>query len=314
MLDKRNLPKFDPDMYKKIALNDLVVYSIHHFQHAGVEITTEDIISGCFLLFPKRFSMRNYPHWPDSAVVSRRWNECRVKGYIVGSAAEGFKVTARGIKFAERVAKKLGLAKLKPAQVTKAHPPKKVFKTPVKPINKSGEIQPQKAHPSVQTSQVTKAHALRSHTSQTPASVGKLRATKTRPIKSVILRPPVLAAKEGHKLTDKARPAPVSVPKEIKARAGKFVYMMERSEAYIHYKKNGKNSKIGEFDFRSMLLCTMESSRETLAKNLKLFKQYAGMHGRRDLLIFLNHCGNRFSYLLVSAQRKLRKPIRKSIK
>ena len=312
MLDKSNLPEFDPDVYRKIALNDLVVYSIHHFQRDGVEITTEDIISGCFLLFPKRFSMRNYPHWPDSAVVSRRWNECRVKGYIAGSAAEGFKVTARGIKFAERVAKKLGVSK--PVQATQAHALNKVNKTRVKPLNKADAIQPKRAHPSIQTSRITKAHALRSHKSHTPVSVGKLRPTKTSPIKSVIMRPPVLAVKEGHKLTDKAHPVPVSVPKEIQARAGKFVYMMERSDAYIHYKKNGKNSRISEFDFRSMLLCTMESSRETLAKNLKLFKEYAGIHDRQDLLIFLNHCGKRFSYLLVSPQRKLKKPIRKSIR
>lgn len=299
-------------MYKKIALNDLVVYSIHHFQHDGVEITTEDIISGCFLLFPRRFSMRNYPHWPDSAVVSRRWNECRVKGYIAGSAAEGFKVTARGVKFAERVAKKLGVSK--PAQVTKARPPKKVFKTRAILLNKSGVIHPTNAHASVQTSRVTKAPPVRSNKVQTPVSVGKLRPTKTSPIKSVIMRPPVLIAKEGHKLTDTVHPVQVRMSKEIKARAGKFVYMMERSDAYIHYKKNGKNSKIGEFDFRSMLLCTMESSRETLAKNLKLFKDYAGIHNREDLLIFLNYCGNRFSYLLVSAQRKLKKPMRKSIR
>ena len=133
-------------------------------------------------------------------------------------------------------------------------------------------------------------------------------------IKSEKVRPHVLVVKEHPKLTDRVHPVQVSVPKEIKARAGKFVYMMERSDAFNHYKKNGRNSKIGEFDFRSMLLCTMESSRETLAKNLKLFKEYAGMHDRRDLLIFLNHCGNRFSYLLVSQQTKLKKPIRKSIK
>ena len=86
--------------------------------------------------------------------------------------------------------------------------------------------------------------------------------------------------------TDKviAPEVPIHVSKEEKAKAGKFVHLMERSDAYIHYRKNGKNSKIGEFDFRSLLLCTMESSRETLVKNMELFKGYAGIHDRQDLL------------------------------
>ena len=86
------------------------------------------------------------------------------------------------------------------------------------------------------------------------------------------------------------------MPEEVRIRAGKFVHLMERSDAYIHYKKNGKNSKIGEFDFRSLLLCTMESSRETLAKNVELFKGYASIHNRQDLLTFLDYCKDRFSY------------------
>ncbi len=82
---------------------------------------------------------------------------------------------------------------------------------------------------------------------------------------------------------------------------------MERSDAYIHYKKNGKNSKIGEFDFRSLLLCTMESSRETLVKNVELFKGYAGIHNRQDLLVFLEFCEDRFSYLLKPQNKPVRK-------
>jgi hypothetical protein len=108
--------------------------------------------------------------------------------------------------------------------------------------------------------------------------------------------------------------APGHISKEEKAKAGKFVHLMERSDAYIQYKKNGKNSKIGEFDFRSLLLCTMESSRETLVKNINLFKGYAAIHNRQDLLVFLSHCEDRFSHLLSASQKQLKKPVRKSRK
>lgn len=258
--------------------------------------------------------MRNYPHWPDSAVVSRRWNECRIKGYIVGGAAEGFKLTARGIKFAERVSKKLGVATAKPAQVTKVHSPKKVTKTRVIQSNKTGAVRPKKTHPSIQVSRVKTAPPVRSDKAHTPVQVDKARPPKIHPIKSDKVRQPVQVVKVQPKQADKVRPTPFSVPKEVKIRAGKFVRVMETSDAYIHYRKNGKNSRIGEFDFRSLLLCTMESSRETLVKNVELFKGYASMHNRRDLLIFLNHCEDRFSYLLVAPQKQLKKPIRKSTK
>jgi hypothetical protein len=94
-----------------------------------------------------------------------------------------------------------------------------------------------------------------------------------------------------------------TVSKEAKERAGKFTRMMERSDAYIQYKKNGSNSRISEFDFRSLLLCTMESSAETLARNVNLFKGYAGIQHRQDLLAFLTFCEDKFSHLLKPARK-----------
>jgi hypothetical protein len=82
--------------------------------------------------------------------------------------------------------------------------------------------------------------------------------------------------------------------------------MMEASDAYFHYKKNGANSNISEFDFRSLLLCTMESSPETLARNVELFKGYAGIHNRQDLITFLTFCKDKLSYLF-APQKKSKK-------
>jgi hypothetical protein len=314
MLDKSNLPKFSPDMYKKIALNDLVIYSIHFFQRGGLEISSEDIISACFILFPKRFSMRNYPHWPDSAVVSRRWIECRIKGYIAGSAVEGFKITAKGIKFAERVSKKLGVAKPKPAQVIKKRALRKVIKTRIKQSNKKSAVGRKKTRPSVQTKKIVKKTPfIRTINRPAPVRPDKSGSLTTIPIRSGKVHRDIQVVKlqPKPKQAEKALPTPVVVPKDQKIRAGKFVHLMERSDAYLHYKKNGKNSKIGEFDFRSLLLCTMESSRETLVKNMGLFKGYASIHNRQDLIIFLNYCDDKFSYLLAAPQKQFKKSLRK---
>jgi len=219
VLNLNNPPQFDSQVYTKIALNDLLVYSMHFLHTQGIALTSEDIISACFTLFPKRFSLVKYPYWPDSAVVSRRWSECRRKGYLVGGVATGFKLTPRGFRFAEKVEKILG--GLRPA---------------------SNHV----------------------------------------------------------------------VPTAVKTRAGKFVRAMETSDAFRDYKKHGKNSKFNEFDFRSMLLCTMESPAETLKRNLDQFKEYADINGRRDLLTFLEFCAHKFAHLLVASKKPPVKKMQKA--
>ncbi len=219
MLNLTNPPQFDPELYTKIALNDLVVYSMHFLHTQGIAITSEDIISACFTLFPKRFSLVKYPYWPDSAVVSRRWSECRRKGYLTGSVANGFKLTAKGFKFAEKVQKTLG--------------------------------------------------GLRRNSMHVAAT-------------------------------------------EVKTRAGKFVGAMQSSDAFRDYKKHGRHAKFNEFEFRSMLLCTLESTHETLKRNLDQFREYADIYTRQDLLTFLNFCEDKFSYLLNPPKKRAAQKMRKA--
>lgn len=103
---------------------------------------------------------------------------------------------------------------------------------------------------------------------------------------------------------DSTSTAPISVSKEEKAKAGKVLHMMGRSDAYQRYKKQGRKANISEFDFRNMLFATMESSAETLKRNLALFKRYAGIHNRQDLTTFLNICEENFASLLKPSGRK----------
>ena len=93
---------------------------------------------------------------------------------------------------------------------------------------------------------------------------------------------------------------PVAASKEEKDKAAKVIKQIERSDAYQLYRRNGKRAQIGEFDFRNMLFATMESSAETLKRNVDLFKRYAGIHFRTDLIAFLEFCEESFSALLIS--------------
>ena len=219
MLNLNNPPKFDAEVYTKIGLNDLVVYAMHFLHTQGIAITSEDIVSACFTLFPERFSLRKYSYWPDSTVVSRHWSECRRKGFLTGSVANGFKLTAKGSKFAEKVEKTLG--GLRP---TSLHVP----------------------------------------------------------------------------------------PTDVKTRAGKFVRAMETSDAFRDYRKHSRHAKFNEFEFRSMLLCTLESTPETLKRNLDQFREYADIYTRQDLIMFLNFCEDKFSYLLDPPKKRSAKKMRKA--
>jgi hypothetical protein len=94
------------------------------------------------------------------------------------------------------------------------------------------------------------------------------------------------------------------VSKEEKVKAEKIVRAMERSDAYKIYARNGHGSKLSEFDFRNMLFATMESTPETLIRNVNLFKGSASIHNRQDLIKFLDFCEGHFASLLKPTVKK----------
>jgi hypothetical protein len=90
----------------------------------------------------------------------------------------------------------------------------------------------------------------------------------------------------------------------MRTRAGRFVRSLESSEAFQGFAQNGTLSAISEYDFRNMLLCTMESSPTTLKNNLDQFRQYCELYQRADLVGFLDHCQQSFSDQLTEAKGK----------
>ncbi|MBI2165468.1 MAG: hypothetical protein HYU29_03570 [Chloroflexi bacterium] len=96
--------KFDSEVYERIGYDELTNYAIYSIANKGAEATFENLVAEAFTLFPKRFSLRGYPQWPDSAVINKSWLRCRTdKHYIEGSVKEGFKLTPKGLRVAEEV-------------------------------------------------------------------------------------------------------------------------------------------------------------------------------------------------------------------
>lgn len=120
-----------------------------------------------------------------------------------------------------------------------------------------------------------------------------------------------LAEKVSEQLTGQRlhfnRPGSNKVSGETRTRAGRFVKSLEHSDAFKLYSAEQEQARISEFDFRSMLLCTMESSAVTLSKNLGQFKQYVGVYERTDLINFLDFCARKFAHLLTESSGETEK-------
>ena len=119
-LKRKSLPKFEADVYSKIPSDGLIVFAVHYLIEQKIEITLEDIVSLCFLLFPHKFGLKRYPRWPDSAPISRHWGDVRRKRYVTANDYLGYRLTTKGTRLVKRVAKVLGVKMPKP--IEKAQP------------------------------------------------------------------------------------------------------------------------------------------------------------------------------------------------
>ncbi len=100
--------EFKENEYKHISIDELVVYAIHRLNNEKKEPTFENIVAKCFDLFPKKFHLIGYPHWPDSARVNKSWLRCRTDfHYISGSVKTGFQLTSKGLSIVENVMRKI---------------------------------------------------------------------------------------------------------------------------------------------------------------------------------------------------------------
>ena len=102
---------FQPDLYERIPLSDLVLYSIFSLQNQQIETNFENIVVECFELFPKKFSMQCYSEYPDPNRVRRELQRMDGRGFQVGEDQYVDGNLKTSYKFTDK-----GLGKLKPIQ------------------------------------------------------------------------------------------------------------------------------------------------------------------------------------------------------
>lgn len=206
-------------------------------------------------------------------------------------------------------------AKVVPVKKKPASKPKIQTKKTAKPVAKAKAPVKQKQaksapKPKVEVKSAAKVKKIAEKKRETSKKEAK---TSAQPKQLTMALPSVAAKKKAEVPVtkpkvkeDAAKPVggevfpPAAVSKEEKEKAAKVIKQLERSDAYQLYRRNGRRAQIGEFDFRNMLFATMESSAETLKRNVELFKRYAGIHFRTDLIAFLEFCEEKFSSLLIS--------------
>lgn len=98
---------YDEKGYMQTSLPKLVIVAIRGIVDKHEECAYERIVKECFTLFPKRFSFRRYPEWPDGSRIKIEILRCRNHGWVTGTEKSGFQITSLGKRAAEEVFKEL---------------------------------------------------------------------------------------------------------------------------------------------------------------------------------------------------------------
>ena len=101
---------FEENKYSEIGMNELIVYTTFKLSKEKGTITREELVLGAFKLFPKKFSLKGHNDWPDSAVIDKRWLDCRHKEYLSGNNTEGLSILPKGIELVQLTEKKLKIS------------------------------------------------------------------------------------------------------------------------------------------------------------------------------------------------------------
>ncbi|MBA7635450.1 hypothetical protein ES703_43054 [subsurface metagenome] len=99
--------QFNESIYTSISLTKLTIFAIREIANNDGECAYERIVKECFTLFPKRFSFRRYPEWPDGSRIKIEILRCRDKGWVTGNEKNGFQITLLGKRVAQEVLKEL---------------------------------------------------------------------------------------------------------------------------------------------------------------------------------------------------------------
>lgn len=98
---------FDPKLYEKIGIADLILFSMYSLNLKKENCTFEKLVEECFMLFPKTFNFSEYPQWPDSRKLDRTLRTLRQKKLIKGDPQISYSLATLGEKKALAIEQRL---------------------------------------------------------------------------------------------------------------------------------------------------------------------------------------------------------------
>jgi len=111
-LINKNKIIYDEKIYTSVGLGNLILYGIYLTSERRENCTFEKLVAECFSRFPKVFTFKRYPEWPDSLKFDRPLRKLREKGMIVGTIKDSFSLTKYGEQKAietENILKKMNM-------------------------------------------------------------------------------------------------------------------------------------------------------------------------------------------------------------
>ena len=107
---KKNI--FEEELYKKIGINNLIIFAVYSFENSGEKCTFEKLVEKCFYFFPKSFSLFGISKWPDSRKLDRPLRTLRKNKLISGNLQKNLTLAKAGKKIAQDISRILNQRKL----------------------------------------------------------------------------------------------------------------------------------------------------------------------------------------------------------
>jgi len=91
--------------YLNLGLQNLILIGVFFVLEKKETCTFERLIAECYQNFPKAFSFKRYPEWPDALKFDRPLRTLRERGLIVGTVKDVISLTEFGKEKAIKLAK-----------------------------------------------------------------------------------------------------------------------------------------------------------------------------------------------------------------
>jgi len=79
------------ELLKRLSTEGLIIWVIGKSNEIKIKLSVEEIVLECWLINPEKHSLRGYPQFPDSFVITKRVFDMKGrKGFVEGTAQNGF--------------------------------------------------------------------------------------------------------------------------------------------------------------------------------------------------------------------------------